>query len=151
MGRREYISVYNCKIRNGNLKFRRWVPGFPREQWENIKNYVLTLDEVDSMDNIRWKWTSSSMFTVKSTYEQLTQIESRATHKNSWEAKIPLKIKYFLWAIENDACIFCKDNETINHLFFECKVAKSANRGMGIYSLLDGANCTPYSIQQCWL
>jgi len=88
------------------------------------------------------------MFTVKSTYEQLTQIESRATHKNSWEAKIPLKIKYFLWALENDACYFCKDNETINHLLFECKVAKS---NWGLYSLLDGGNCTPNSIQQCWL
>jgi hypothetical protein len=57
------------------------------------------------------------------------------------KAKIPYKIKIFLWLIENNVvltrdnmlkrkrvgdptCQFCKENETNDHLFFRCVVAK---------------------------
>jgi hypothetical protein len=104
--------------------------------------HVSTLNLVDCRDNIRWTWTRSSLFTVRSMYEQLTQIESGASHKHIWKAKIPSKIKYFLWLLENDAiftkvnmikrkwkghptCYICNENGTVSHLFFECEVVNS--------------------------
>jgi hypothetical protein len=57
------------------------------------------------------------------------------------ERKNPLKIKIFTWLLENNAiptkdnmirrkwvgnpsCLFCNHNETANHLFFQCPVAR---------------------------
>jgi hypothetical protein len=57
-----------------------------------------------------------------------------------WKAKIPLKIKIFLWYLRNGVvltkdnlvkrqwkgctkCCFCAKHETIQHLFFDCPMA----------------------------
>ena len=67
--------------------------------------------------------------------------------------KIPLKIKIFSWyARRGDIltqdklvkrnrkgsmkCVFCPDDETIKHLFFECKVARSIWSAIQIVSNL---------------
>lgn len=60
--------------------------------------------------------------------------------KYLWKAKIPPKIKFWLWLILHNSiatkdmyrrgwrgdikCRFCDENETINHLFFACPAAK---------------------------
>jgi hypothetical protein len=58
-----------------------------------------------------------------------------------WKAKIPLKIKIFLWYLKrgviltkdnllkrkwngDSKCNFCGLEETIQHLFFDCRVAR---------------------------
>jgi hypothetical protein len=58
-----------------------------------------------------------------------------------WKLNISMKIKIFMWYIYKEVvlmkdnlakqnwnggkqCCFCYDNETINHLFFECHYAK---------------------------
>jgi hypothetical protein len=58
-----------------------------------------------------------------------------------WKHKIPLKVKVFLWLLfrkvilmkdnlvkrnchRNEQCCFCQNYETIQHLFFDCKLAK---------------------------
>ena len=65
----------------------------------------------------------------------------RNRFKHVWKAKISYKIKIFMWLVENNAiltkdnmlkrhwvgsptCHFCFENETIEHLFFQCPVAK---------------------------
>jgi hypothetical protein len=59
----------------------------------------------------------------------------------AWKAKIPLKIKIFLWYLRNGVvltkdnlvkrkwkgctkCCFCAGQESIRHLFFVCPMAK---------------------------
>ena len=59
-----------------------------------------------------------------------------------WQMKIPLKLKIFAWYVRKGViltkdnlvkrnwhgstkCVFCPHEETIKHLFFECKVARS--------------------------
>ena len=59
----------------------------------------------------------------------------------SWKIKVPLKIKFFLWYLKKGViltkdnlakrnwkgdkkCCFCNNDESIQHLFFECHVAK---------------------------
>jgi len=59
-------------------------------------------------------------------------------NKRIWKLKTPLKIKNFLWYLRqgviltkdnlakrnwqgNQQCCFCHENETIQHLFFDCQ------------------------------
>lgn len=82
-----------------------------------------------------------------------------------WKAKIPLKVKIFLWLVEQNAILtkdnlikwkwkgsktyaFCTENETVNHLFFDCPTAKYV-RSLLAYAL--GADCRPSSMNQFWV
>jgi hypothetical protein len=64
-----------------------------------------------------------------------------ANNKRIWKARLPLKIKIFLWQLNYDAiltrenmrkrnwpgcpnCSFCDNVEMAKHLFFSCGVAK---------------------------
>ena len=82
-----------------------------------------------------------------------------------WKAKVPLKIKIFIWLVaqgaimtkdnlckrkwkENMSCAFCTDHETVQHIFFECLTAKYMWRLL-TYSL--GAECRPGNMNQYWI
>ena len=62
-------------------------------------------------------------------------------NKSLWKLKLPLKVKVFLWFLHrgviltkdnlvrrnwhgNEKCCYCSNNETIQHLFFECHMAR---------------------------
>ena len=84
----------------------------------------------------------------------LTYDDQGLSYKFIWKAKIPHRIKLFLWLLENQvvltkdnmikrnwqgdpSCYFCPSNESINHLFFLCPVAKVI---WGTVALCLGAN-----------
>jgi hypothetical protein len=63
------------------------------------------------------------------------------SNKKIWKMKIPLKIKIFGWYLRRGViltkdnlvkrnwhgstqCVFCHQDETINHLFFQCRFAR---------------------------
>ena len=63
-------------------------------------------------------------------------------NKKIWQMKIPLKIKVFSWYLRRGViltkdnlvkwnwygstkCVFCSNQETIKHLFFECSFVRS--------------------------
>lgn len=53
----------------------------------------------ESMDQILWRWTSHGQFTVNSLYKWLEFGGVPNNRFNSiWQAKIPLKVKVFLWS-----------------------------------------------------
>ena len=58
-----------------------------------------------------------------------------------WQLKVPSRVNFFLWLLSKNktltrdnlnirkklddlTCLFCKENESVQHLFFECVVAK---------------------------
>lgn len=101
---------------------------------------------------------------MKSLYNALTVTDSGLYHKKIWKGKIPAKIKIFLWLIWNGAiltkdnmvkrkwqgdpkCYFCQNNESVNHLLFQCSVAKSV---WGVIAICVGANDVPCNLEQCW-
>jgi hypothetical protein len=89
-------------------------------------------------------------------------------YKFMWKAKIPLKVKTFLWLVLKDSiltrdvlshrggvcekkCLFCGKNQTISHLFFHCPLARYI---WNIISCTFGFNFQFASIDQCinvWL
>jgi hypothetical protein len=56
-----------------------------------------------------WKLNEKKIFTVKSMYKKMTENWRNRNFKYLWKAKIPSKIKIWLWVIWNNAIAF-KDN-----------------------------------------
>ena len=95
----------------------------------------------DGKDQPQWMLTADRQFSVRSLYHSLVKIDVGFPHKYLWKIKIPAKIKMFLWLIarksvatkenlikkgwkEKQGCVYCGQNETIDHLFFTCSAAK---------------------------
>ena len=81
------------------------------------------------------------LFSVKSMYRDIMQAVRLPEHSVLWKLRVPLKVKIFLWYLKkgvtltkdnllkrnwkgDSTCCFCSCKETIQHLFFECHVAK---------------------------
>lgn len=81
-----------------------------------------------------------------------------------WKAKIPYKIKIFLWLLEQGAtltkdnmlkrkwvgdptCRFCDNVETLDHLFFQCSTVKII---WGCVAACFGTNRIPGNLCQFW-
>ena len=99
---------------------------------------------------------------MKSVYNRLSSGSESNRFNHIWKSKIPYKIKIFTWLLEKGAvltkdnmirrrwagdpsCKFCDQPETINHLFFQCLVAKC------IWALIGqclGAKNTPRDCEQ---
>lgn len=105
------------------------------------------------------------LFSVKSMYKSLCNQEVENPLNQIWKAKIPLKIKIFMWLIFNNAiltkdnlvkrkwvgdvrCSFCCDNESIPHLMFECTTAKYV---WSMVAVVLGARRRPGSMEQFWV
>jgi hypothetical protein len=85
-------------------------------------------------------------------------------NKRIWKANIPLKIKVFMWLLSKNAiltkdnmikknwqgdqhCKFCDQYENINHLFFDCSLARYA---WSLTAWVIQADCRPTNIDQFW-
>lgn len=100
--------------------------------------------------------------TVKSTYDHLCKNIVGPNYTFIWKARLPLKIKIFLWQLflnsvltkdnmvkrawpGNAMCLFCHKDETLVPLFFDCTVAKCV-WGCIAYTL--GTDFIPQSLWQ---
>ena len=111
--------------------------------WDRLQALLADVRLSDSADSISWRLSSSGKFSVKSLYRELSrgQIPSAAT--GLWKAKIPLKIKVFLWQLCQDRlptsinlakrngpasgpCALCGVPENADHAFFLCSLARFA-------------------------
>jgi hypothetical protein len=102
----------------------------------------------DAADSLHWKLSVLGVFSVKSMYTDLinTGPISRMTKRiwersKRWKIKVPLKIKVFMWFVHKGViltkdnlaernwegskrCCFCDQEETKEHLFLLCPLAK---------------------------
>lgn len=87
------------------LTFRRWLD--PALQLDlnalHDKLWGVALNEP------KWKWTKSGNYSVKSLYDNLAWGGRDRSFRHLWKAKIPHKIKVWLWLIWHNA-IATKDN-----------------------------------------
>jgi hypothetical protein len=96
-----------------------------------------------SSDEFRWNLLKNGEFSIDSIYNALIHLDIPVdNNKMIWKMKIPLKTKMFGWYLchgviltkdnlakrnwhENKSCVFCHHDETIKHLFFQCRFARS--------------------------
>ena len=88
-------------------------------------------------DQITWTLTANGIFSVKSIYNVMIINDIGYPHKFMWKARIPQKIKIFLWLTLRNSiltkdnlvrsgwkgsvkCDFCGDVGTVDHLFIFC-------------------------------
>jgi hypothetical protein len=135
-----------------NVSFRRALVGDNWDKWLHLVGNVLPVHLNDHRDSFRWtankddhrdsfRWTANKVFTVKSMYNDLVLRTGTSVNCWTWKARIPLKIKYSLWYLRNGVvltkdnlvkrqwkgctkCCFCTAQETIQHLFFYCPMAR---------------------------
>jgi hypothetical protein len=103
-------------------------------------------------------------FTVKAVYDMVTRDDMADSYSRIWKAKLPYKIKIFLWLVETKAiltkdniirrkwqgdpsCYFCDTEENRDHLLFQCPIARCV---WGIIAICLGTDLIPNKCYQYW-
>lgn len=122
-------------------------------------------------DVFRWNLHESGKFSVESMYRALIQSDVPVdNNKKIWKMKIPLKKKIFAWYLlrgvihttnylirrnwhESTQCVLCQIDETIKHLFFQCKLARSICSIWSVIQIASGLSipCSVANIFGNWL
>jgi hypothetical protein len=122
-----------------NVSFRRALIGVNWDNWLSLVGSVLEVNLNNLSDSFRW--TASKKFSVRDLYNDMILRSGTPTDCLAWKAKISLKIKIFLWYLKIEVvltkdnlvkrqwkgctkCCFCDVSESIQHLFFDCPMAK---------------------------
>jgi hypothetical protein len=126
-----------------SMTFRRNVVGPRLTNWNELLQRLVSIQLVQGKDLFRWELTKNGKFTVRSMYEALIQpIQPVYNNNKIWKLSIPLKTKVFAWYLRRGViltkdnlakrnwlgcrrCVFCQEDETIKHLFFQCRFAKA--------------------------
>lgn len=111
-------------------------------------------------DEFQWNLHPNSQFSVKSHYLAMVHSDVPNLNKNLWKLKAPLKLKIFMWLLWRGV-VLTKDNlakhnwqgskiydmghknETIKHLFFECRFARAVWSIIYAASGLSQPHCMP--------
>lgn len=130
---------------NLNLSFRRSIVGIKLVEWQTMIHLLATVNLTPVRDTFVWTAHRNGAFSTRSMYYNLISIPNYNRGCLLWKLKLPLKIKIFLWYLgrgliltkDNLAkrrwrgspkCSFCNQNENIQHLFFDCYIAKTVWR-----------------------
>jgi hypothetical protein len=90
-----------------NVSFRRAIVGDNWDNWLSLVGSVLTMNLNDRKDS--FIWTANKKFSVKNMYNDIVLRAGTPVNCWAWKAKIPLKIKIFLWYLKNGV-VLTKDN-----------------------------------------
>lgn len=159
------VTVAQMARRGWRFTFRRWLDERLQNNMRALRDILTSFAVNEENDYSKWIWDKSGGFSVESTYNQLCSNEARVPYKMIWKAKIPLKIKIWMWLIEQNAiltkdnlatknwigdnkCAFCNADETIHHLFFSCDMAKYV---WSLVAFVLGAADRPSSFEQYWV
>jgi hypothetical protein len=126
-----------------NVTFRRDLIGHRLAAWNTLLERLAMVQLAQGTDDFRWNLHEDGKFSVDSMYKALVHSEVPVDNNNKiWKLKVPLKTKIFAWYLRkgviftkdnlakckwhmSQKCGFCHHDETIKHLFFQCKFARS--------------------------
>lgn len=134
-----WISIAELSTRQWDLGFHRALSPVEPEDWHRLAALFPSLP--DSADVVSWPYSPSGGFSVKSCYHKLLVGPVVSGFHGVWKARIPLKIKIFMWqAIRgrlpaadqikkrngpgSEFCVLCGLAENIEHILFRCPLAK---------------------------
>ena len=123
------------------ISFRRALVGVTLANWTSLIQKTRQVTLTNQKDEFKWGLHQNGIFSVKSTYRAILTAQALPFNMNIWKIKIPLKIKVFMWYLYkgvtltrdnlarknwngNTKCCFCNIEESIQHLFFNCPLAK---------------------------
>ena len=124
-----------------NITFRRTLTPNKWVLWLHLVERLMDVQLSQENDSFSWNLTTSGTFTVKSMYLDYMNGHTPFLRKYIWKIKVPLKIRIFMWFLHRKviltkdnllkrnwhgckSCCFCDKDETIQHLFFDCPLAK---------------------------
>ncbi|WVZ53298.1 hypothetical protein U9M48_004264 [Paspalum notatum var. saurae] len=125
-----------------NISWRRDLIGNKLAAWNNLLPRLANVVLCEYDDIFHWNLHRNGKFSVKSHYLALIHTDVPNINKRLWSIKVLLKIKIFLWYLRkgivltkdnlakrnwqgSKQCCFCHKDETIKHLFFECRFARA--------------------------
>jgi hypothetical protein len=133
-----------------------------------ILELVATVQLSEEEDEMIWQFTSSGVYSSQSLYKIINFRGIKTVHVSAvWKIKIPPRVHFFLWLlinirvltrdnlakrrkVEDESCLFCAEKETVQHVFFECAVAKRCWAFVSdIVGFQVGDNM--FEIGKCWL
>jgi hypothetical protein len=139
---RKQVSVANVMGQVPlNIGFRQVLTGVNADRWTHLVLRLMPIQLINQPDSFVWKLTASGSFSVKSLYLHHMTDHSVFRNKYLWKLNVPLKIKVFMWFLHrrviltkdnlskrnrngSKKCCFCNQDETIQHLFIDCPLAK---------------------------
>jgi hypothetical protein len=159
------MSVEEMAQRGWRLTFRRWLNESQQTQLRQLRDMLSACALSNEKDRVKWIWEKSGAFSVKSMYNHLFSLERNNPKKALWKAKVPMKIKIFMWLVDAKAiltkdnlsrknwqgdkrCFFCNTFESIEHLFFDCYMSRYV---WSLVAHITGAVCRPSSFDQFWV
>jgi hypothetical protein len=128
-----------------DVMFRRDLSGQRLVDWNALLQRLASVHLQDGHDVFRWSLHENGKFSVGSMYNALITPDipiDKINNDKLWKLKLPLRIKVFGWYLRKGViltkdnlakrnwhgskeCVFCHKNETIKHLFFECRFTRS--------------------------
>ena len=153
-----YPSLYNIASRKQsivaevlrsvpiNITFRRALVGNKLLDWQDLIGRIASINLQDGRNSFCWDLHSNGRFSVKSMYAYLINNGLKVS-QDIWRLRIPLKVKIFIWFLRrgviltkdnlakrnwrgNQNYCYCSKLESIQHLFFDCVVAKALWRAI---------------------
>jgi len=124
------------------LTFRRTVSEQGMNLWWELVNLMSEVTLSEEEDQIIWAYSSSRKYSVQSLYAVVNFRGIFPVFVSSiWKLHIPPRVQFFLWllsknklltrdnlakrrSVNDNTCLLCSEKESINHVFFECCVAK---------------------------
>lgn len=124
-----------------NICWCRHLIGLKLIAWNELQSRIERLILPEEQVYFYWNLAPNGQFSVKSLYTALVFNNIPNLNRNLWKLEASLKIKVFLWYLRRGmvltkdnlakknwkgglTCCFCRKDETINHLFFECHLAR---------------------------
>jgi hypothetical protein len=95
-----------------NVSFRRALVRDSWDKWLELVGNVLMVNLNDRNDS--FIWTANKNFPVRNMYNDIVLREGTLVNCWAWNAKIPLKIKIFLWYLRNGV-VLTKNNLVKRH------------------------------------
>jgi hypothetical protein len=146
-----------------NVSFRRDLLGQRLVSWNTLLLCLANTYLQPGHDEFRWNLPENSKFSVAFMYNGLIQPDipfDKVNNNRFWKLKIPLRIKVFGWYLRKGViltkdnlakrnwhdcrkCVFCPQDETIKHLFFQCRFARS------VWSVIQVASTFIWSLWLC--
>ena len=78
------------------------------QDWLRIVDILLNINLQEGRDTFTWSLQANDCFTVNSMYKNLVNSGVKVSQE-IWKAKIPLKIKIFMWYLKRGV-LLTKDN-----------------------------------------